>query len=229
MNLRLIIVIIFLTLLNGNAFSQNIIIQDENYLYQQYNIYEYQLNYEDIKGSPYLNDSLIWGVVNFINGDSVSQYLRFNVYEGTIEYLDNNNLLIINNIQQIDNVLIDNDKIVYRLYDSGSRSGLFIEKVKGKFSFYEKPVVEFEKAKPAIDSYHEPTPEAFVRKAPLWYFSTNNGPLIHFIPNKSGLKEIFGEDYDTIDKYRKREKLKYGREEDLVALFEYFNTLQQDL
>ena len=62
------------------------------------------LNYDDIEGSPYLDDDLIKGYIKFNLGDSSVQYLRYNVYADEMEYLEGNEVLVIENVKDLDHV-----------------------------------------------------------------------------------------------------------------------------
>ena len=94
----------------------------------------------------------------------------------------------------------------------------------GKYELFVKYEVDFEEAEPAKTSYHKPTPNRFIKKNPTWYCSIDNGPIKNFESDNSDLEEIFREDYPEVKKYIKSNKLKPRKKEDLIKVFEYYNT-----
>ncbi len=199
----------------------------EGKLLDKYEPVSYTLNYEDIEGSPYLNDTLVKGLVRFDNGDTITAYMRFNIYEDGIEYLEGEKIQAIDNDFQIRYALIGRDKMVYLKYGYGkiSKKGYLIEKVAGKCKLYLKHNIKFENAEPALTSYHQPKPAMFVKRPIQWFVSNDGGPVVNLWLTKSELEEIFGNQYTALERYRKKEKLKLRREEDVILLFEYFNSI----
>lgn len=189
---------------------------------------ERALNYNNIEGSPYLDDDLLKGYVKFSFGDSTVQYVRYNIYSDEMEYLDGEKLYVIENVNSLDHVHVNGHFLFYRTYKlrNSFREGYLDRLVEGRYNLYLKYNVDFEEAKPARSSYHEPTPNRFVMKNPTWYCSIDNSVIKNFETDNSSLEEIFREDFAEMKKYIKAEKLKLRKQEDVVRLFEYYNSMK---
>jgi hypothetical protein len=91
-------------------------------------------------------------------------------------------------------------------------------------SLYVKHSVDFEERKEPVSGYDKPTPDRFVSKMPVYYYAIDNGPIINFENDKTGLETLFQDDYPVIKNYLKSAKLKLRKQEDLVQLFNYYNS-----
>ena len=208
-------------------FSQNIKIRDGDYLYKSYHQYKYSLNYDEVSGSPYLNDTLIYSRALMKGEDTVAAYMRYNIYEDDIEYLDDDQIFILENPEQVRCIYMGMDKFVYLTCEEAKITGWFIEKVSGYCTLFYKPVIEFHEAKAPLTSYHEPDPASFIAKTPQWFVIMDTGSLTSIKLKRSDLEDLFGEDFEHVDSYRKEQNLKFGREMDVIRVFKYYNYLHQ--
>lgn len=222
------VLILILVLLAGPVISQRLDEVGRELYYGAYEPISRTLNYAEIQGSPYLDDDLVKGYVKFIYGDSTVQFLRYNIYTDEVEYLADEKLLVIKNATQVHYVYVNGHWFYYKTYKfrNAFKKGFLEKLVSGHFELYVKYAVDYEKKKNPESSYEKATPDRFVRKLPTYYFAIDNGPIINFDNSKSGLEEIFREDYPEIKKLIKSEKLKLRQQEDLVKIFEYYNSLE---
>lgn len=185
-----------------------------------------QVDYNSIDGTPYLNESLIKGYVKLNLGDSTFAFLRYNVYADEMEYLQDKNLQVIENVSQLDYVYVDGRVFCYKTYKfrNSFRQGYLERLAVGDYTLYLKYDVDFERRKEARSSYEKPTPDRFIEKTPVWYCSIKDGPIKNFDTDNSSLEEIFRDDYPEIKKYIKSNKLKLRKQEDMIQLFEYYNS-----
>ncbi len=222
---RTLLVILFTTI-TTKILSQGIYVM-EGKLLDKYEPIIYTLSYDDIEGSPYLNDTLKNGVVKFIGGDIIRTLLRYNIYEDGVEYVEGEKLLEIDNSDQLQYIQIGDDQLVYVEYSHEQRTmkGYLIEEVSGKCRLFKKYSIDFEDAEAPLTSYHGPKPARFVLKPPEWFTSNNGGPISNLKTTKSSLKNLFGDHYTTMEAYKKREKLKLHKGQDMILFFEYYNSI----
>lgn len=187
---------------------------------------QYKLTYEDIDGSPYYNDELIKGLVIFRIGDSLFSYMRYNVYEDAVEYVKEEVIYNIANPQSIDHIIIGTEKFVYTVYvyDNKPNKGYLIKCLDGKIQLYKKPVITYKEPVDPLTSYHQAQPPTFVLDPTVWLIE-ENGQIVVLEVSKSNLSTIMGKDYSKVDTYRKKEKLKLKRDDDVIKLFKYYNSL----
>ena len=222
---RSVLIILFTLSIVCSGHSQDYTVRDRDYLYYGYDNNPYQLDYREIEGSPFRVDSLVEGYIFLKDSGIVRIPLRYNIYEDEIEYLDDQNLMILENVNQIDYITIGEDTIVYKRYNNGNDQGYLVQKVRGDCSLYAKYVIEYHEMEAPITSYHSPKPPSFVHRAPQWYVSMDDGPMEHVDLNSSEFNDLFGVHARTMKAYKKSQKLKFGREEDVIRLFEHFNVL----
>ena len=190
---------------------------------------ERQINFSEIEGSPYLNEKLIGGMVKFTNGDSVNYFLRYDMYSDEMEYLDKTKLLTINKslAQNLDHLRLSNDNFVYKEFyiKKNKDEGYLIRLVDDRCKLYKRLTIDFQNAAPTKTGVHEGTPDAFVNKRVLWFYSIDNKPITFFSADNAGLKAIAGSHYEKLKSYTKKERLKIRKEEDLIRWFNYYNSL----
>jgi hypothetical protein len=187
-----------------------------------------KLNYADIEGSPYLSEDLILGEVIFKNGDSAEYYLRYDIYSDEVEYLKNKRLFAVVNMTELDHIKLKDQKFVYKTYYEGDQpmTGYLVQLVTDRCNLYQQHRTQFEEAQPGQSMpFREPSPARFKRLTDKWYFSKEKSAIREFTPNNAGLKQISTEHFDDLRAFVKTNKLKIRKEEDLVALFEYYNDL----
>ncbi len=223
-----VIFILWSLLLNEPFVAAQRIFVAEGKLLDNYKPLLYSLDYDQIEGSAYLNDTLKRGLVRFPNGDSSEVFMRYNIYEDAIEYTQGDRLMVINNPKQIVNVFIGKTEIVYSNYRYGKsvKEGYLIKLVSGEISLYIKYRIEFEDAESPLTGYHSLTPARFVYKPSELYISNDGFTIRNFKSSKTELMELFGAYYSEMDKFKKNKKLKLRKNEDVAELFKYFNSLQ---
>jgi hypothetical protein len=189
-------------------------------------------DYSEVEGSPYLNDKLIGGIVKFNNGDSLNQYLRYDMYSDEIEYLEKGKLFNIlkSQMKNLDHIYLNGNSIIYKDYFIKKKvhSGYLFELVNAQCGLYKRLRVEFQNAKPAKTSYHKPTPAQFVTKSVQWFYSFNGEPISFFKADNAGLKIIGGSHYEDLKEFVKENGIKLKKEADLIILFKYYNSLLEN-
>ena len=173
-----------------------------------------------------MNDELIKGLAVLRNGDSIYSYLRYNIYEDVIEYLEGDRLMSLSNPHQIDHILIGEDKFLYLSYKTanGPQKGYLIEETTGKVSLFRKPVRKYLEPEDPLSGYHNSRPATFSEGPSQWFIGARES-IEETDLSKSSLRKIFGDNTDKVLAYQKKEKLKLKRDADVAALFEYHNSL----
>lgn len=229
MKTRILVIALLLTMPGTyQSLAQNLIHLNTEVYYGDFNIISSKLNYRDISGSPYLNDDLILGQVIFRSGDSAEYYLRYDMYSDEIEYLKNKSLYSVINMPSLDHINLNGQRIVYQTYyvNNKQSSGYLVQLVTNKCSLYQKLRVKFEDTQPAQSMpYKEASPAQFKSTPVKWYYSNDNSTITQFKPDNAGLKQVSAKHFSELKAYIKANKLKIKKEDDLVALFEYYNML----
>ena len=188
-----------------------------------------ELDYDDIKGSPYLNETLMKGYAKFINGDSTFYFFRYNIYTDKMEYLKEDQMYVYENTSGTDYIYVDGHWFVNKSYKIRDevKSGFLEVVATGWCNLYKQHVVDFVKMVPAQTPYHKDQPAHFSARKPNWFFSNSTQPLTLISIDSDGLMAVTGTDYEEVASYAKTQKLKVKKEEDFIELVQYLNKLRQ--
>lgn len=184
------------------------------------------ISYESVEGSPYHDQRLVMGLIISLKGDSLQKYMRYDSYSEEMEFVDENQLLVLKNPEAIKEIYLNGNTYVYRIFSNKDihSGGFLIRLSNGKYPLYKRNYVIFEDEKPGKTPYHKTEPNRFTEKGPLYYYSDNGTSLREFDGSKSDLKTLFGDEYDYFEEYIDSNKLKIRKEEDLIKLFDHLNT-----
>lgn len=192
----------------------------------QFTPYSYEFDYAEIKGSAYYDEALRLGSIHYRSGEVTNTYLRYNVFEDAIEYLDDTRLLTINNPQDTKYITIGNKELVFSAFrsDKSIQRGYLWKASEGNVLLFARYVIDFSEEELGATGYHRKKPDEFRLKPTIWLIKQGN--LIKEISTtKTELSEIFGSEYSVVDNFRKQEKLKMRRDADVVRMFDFFNSL----
>lgn len=182
-------------------------------------------------GSPYLYEDF---TVAKISATPAEVYnIRYNAYTDEIEVKVSEDK-VQNFNKSISNVVItflnDNLKFTTLNYidsNDGVQRGYFVtltdtnEKVK----LFSKKQVKYYKAKPALTGYDNDKPAEFKNISDTHFISINNAYARELPKKKKELVKLFPKHSKEVLNFIKKNKIKTSREEDLIVLIDYLNTL----
>lgn len=195
-------------------------------------LYAFDYSDKSIKGSVYIQESFMPARLTTVDGTKIYN-LKYNAYNDEIEIQNENQEPNALN-KNIDNLLITfiADSKTYEaidyLNDEGNASrGYFvhINDANNKYQLLIREAIKFVDRKPAKTGYDKSKPAEFKRLSDTYFVKNGNNPAVEFPKNKKDLSKIFPEKYDTISSFIKENRIKTSKEEDLVELFNYINTL----
>ena len=180
----------------------------------------------EVIGTPYLNDTFAKGEVYFHKGNSTIVQARYNIYSDWIEYLQNNQTLVLDPDQRISKVRIEDQILVVDKYQSRGKikHGYFTLLDSGKLMLLSKKIVTYREpqAPKALES--AATPAKYTRAPDQFYYKIGNGELKK-VDNIKELIADLAENTDAVKEFGKREKISPRKEEGLVKLVQFYNTL----
>jgi hypothetical protein len=185
------------------------------------------LESEDIKGSPYLNDEFILGTVF-----TTSKYqfvdipLRYNIYNGDLEFRTNENeILAMSTPEIIERVEFGEYKMVYIPYELNKKikRGFFKVIKTGEVSLYASPQIIYQQPEePGV--YKDAKPAKFVSQPDEFYLRNKNEAAVE-VSNKKEVLAFFPSHQKELEAFIKKNKIKTNKEDDLTKLVEYYNSL----
>lgn len=222
----LIVVVCILTISNG--FSQVRFNTDKfktGSLASQLKVIEIQ--YDDVKGSPYADLSFKDGYVFAENVKKIAGLkLRFNIYTDQFEVQAKDSIIYgFTPLNTIHWVGIDSNKYIYHPYITGKKtmSAYFKLAVEGAVSLLVKERRSYhmeEEAKAMIPA----KPSRFV-KLPNDYFIFVNSEMPIKFKKVSELIELLSNNKSKLTDYVKKEKLKKSKLSNFKQIIEYYNSL----
>lgn len=185
----------------------------------------YEIKAEDIKGSAYLDEQFIVGVVALTTGARYSGIpLRYNVYNDLIEFRSNNGKVYnINNPEAISELSIGDSKFIYvdcKLQKNNKK--LFAEVIaEGNVSLLKRHRIKLQPEKQA--ETHKPAQPPMLVKMPSEYLIRKSDGSAQLFRNKKELLMLLSDKKEEISDLIKRQKLSINDEKDLIRIFMYYN------
>jgi len=185
-----------------------------------------RIEFEDIQGSMYVNDTFIQGIVATNRDTFYNLPMKYNIYEDVVEFQYRGQVHLLEPGAYLKKIQIDQLTLVVAPYqDMGKgRMGYFTELADGKVKLLGKKLVEFQEMQLARAMHYTNTPAKFVASPDLYYIwiGTNDA-----LPIKNIKKTIalFPDHQKSLLSFVKRRKVSANKKEELVALWKYYNTL----
>ncbi|MBR9915701.1 MAG: hypothetical protein GYB32_12895 [Algicola sp.] len=186
------------------------------------------------KGSAYINDVFL--PIKVLNQKENNLFLaRYNAYNGDMEIKD-----VDSNSDITRALLIDtNDFIIefmkdgktYQSYNyidenNNQKRDFFVNLVStNRVSLLKKETVVFKEEVIAKSSYDKNKPAEFKRLSDTYYLKIGTDNAIEVPSNKKELAGLFPKHEGDIKTFIKKNRIKTSKEEDLIQLVDYINTL----
>ena len=219
------IIVFLVLLLPVIGFSQRVDLPIEFY---RNSLNESQLPNIQYQGNPYLNEEFVEGVITVNNELSYKKQLRYNAYSDLFELRNDQNQ--INALLKSTNVTVLIDNSLFELNDyllnNAIKEGYF-EKLnrKGKtilLKQFRKKFIDIVKAK---SSYQSDSPAKFVLDKSYFIKKNELSPAIKIILKKKSILSVLKDQEILIKEYMSKNKLNLKNEQEVVQLFDYYNSL----
>jgi hypothetical protein len=183
-------------------------------------------NYSYFYGDPcgmYLNKQWQPGHVKVLEGDEMEGLFRYNICVQKIEAIIKGDTFAFARSEEIDYAVIGESKFVFRPYIRANRElshGWFEKLCDGECALFLRRYIKFRKTDGDDDHSNDQLyrlQEFYVRKA--------EKPLQRLYMKKDALLEMLSDHEAEIISYMKTNKLKAKREEDLLQILKYYNSL----
>lgn len=184
------------------------------------------LNYNDIKGSPYVNDQFEKGYVFVVaNENAQNLQLRYNAYSDDVEYLQGVKAYTFINPELIKKINFSGTTYVYRLLKTSKESkngGFFAVLFSDRdLKLLKKQSVGFLPAKEAASSYEKNKPASFSKVKETYFLEFEKEKPLELPSVKKKVIQIFEAKGFQVKDFMKKEKINVKEEEDLIKLVTY--------
>lgn len=180
--------------------------------------------YEGVTGSPYLNDSFLPAKVNDFKEVITA---RYNAYKDLITIKIGDSRAFFLQKKAGNKLTFSDNKGQYQVfYDQSEKARFF--KVLHRTNFYSLLVKQEvllrggEKPKSSYDKY---IPPYFKRLKDRLYLSLDNMKAVKIPTNKKKFFKLFEDEGEQLKKYVKKHKLSIKKEEDLLKILSFYESL----
>ncbi|HEX5172472.1 MAG TPA: hypothetical protein VFW11_25020 [Cyclobacteriaceae bacterium] len=185
-----------------------------------------QASTETIKGSPYLNEEFVEGVITYAN-KCLTVPMRYNAYRDLIEYKQNGQTMELDASLIIKKIKFGNSTFVAEKYQSNGKSklGYFELLDSGSVMLYAKKTVAFVPGKKggALDGSDDPA--RFKPPVSTFYFKIGDGALME-VENLKSMIAALPDRQDELTQFAKKEKISHRNEKEMIRLVQYYNSLR---
>jgi len=208
------------------AFSFNLKSQPDQKFLDEYNFQKSKFgikspNYDEYVGSPYLNKNFELSEIYLKDKTAYKLPLRFNIYKNSMEYKIDNDIFEIANPELINKIVSDSSTFIYITIIG--KGGYFDLLVSGKCSLVKRYVIKMNEAQPP-KPYQDAKPAEFSRLTDRFYLVLSNGENKE-IKNLKDVLAILADKKALLEAYLKKEKIKNTKEENLVKITDFYNSL----
>jgi len=180
------------------------------------------------QGSPYLYDSYVPGKM-IVNDEQTFQIMvRYNAYSDVFEMLDDNNRSsALYKLDYVKIIMTGREYQIYSYQDNGKQIEGYLENlsVSGDTKFFRKDSKKFVDLVKAETGYEKDKPAKFVLESPKYYAQKKDESLKEIKLKKKDILALFQSHKNEVSTFVKKQKLNLKRQEDVIKLFDYYNTL----
>ncbi|MEM6516961.1 MAG: hypothetical protein AAF688_12315 [Bacteroidota bacterium] len=183
------------------------------------------------KGTPYLKEK--FEAANVIGFDNKIYNIRYNAFTDEIEIkLEDGSLKKMNN--SLENVVVKTtlsktifEPLEYVDEDGNKLKGFLISLTPNNDSvkLYLRKSKRFVEAKPAQTGYDKDKPAEYKDERDEYYIKYNDSQPVFVPKKKKDFLKLFPAKKGEIESFIKKNKIKTNREDDLIALTNYMNSL----
>lgn len=200
---------------------------DENEFFNHsVNVRSFDLRSKNLVGTSYIDDEFFPAKV--IKNNKVYA-MRFNAYQDEMEIEKDDKVFGLQKRFDFPIVFLNNNK-VYEVFDydkeGKAEKGFFVVLQEGnEITLLLKETIEFVPEVEAKTGYDKYQPPKLVRAKDRFYIGYKNYTTALLPTKKSEFLNLFGSKSSDIEKYIKTNKLNIKSAEDLIKIFEYYNSL----
>jgi len=187
-------------------------------------------NFNNIEGTPYLNEKYSPAVVYTLQGKLDGVMLRYNIYNDRMEMSLNSINYLLGPLTQI--VKVDWGSQVYKVvkytYKGKSIHGYLEVLDSGKVNLFSKKVVVFKDKQEPTAIQVSVIPPTFTRQSDVILYQVGNGEYVKF-SSVQKMIENFPDKQHELKEYMKKEGIKGKKIEDVVKVVKYYNSTLSSL
>src|SRR5687767_11904721 len=184
-----------------------------------------QASAQKIEGTPYLSEKYVPGEILFGTSRSTVP-LRYNAYQDLMEYQQNGKALVLDPSTKIKSVRLgESTYIVDKFeFDGKTKYGFLNLLDSGKVTLVAKKVIKYQEPLKGRALDGGDLPAKFSKSSDAYFYRVGNGELQE-VNNIKDMIASFPDKQEEVKQFAKKEKISPKKEEELVKLVRYYNSL----
>jgi hypothetical protein len=185
-----------------------------------------QASAQKIEGTPYLSEKYVDGEILFGTTGRSTVPLRYNVFQDLMEYQQNGKALVLDPTTKIKRVRLgESTYIVDKFeFDGKTKYGFLNLLDSGKVTLLAKKVVKYQEPLKGRALDGGDLPAKFSRSSDAYFYRIGNGELQE-VDNLKDMIASFPDKQEELKQFAKKEKISPKKEEELLKLVRYYNSL----
>lgn len=219
---RGLIVLVLTLVLNVEVFSQEF-----DFTEVRRHHYEGFASLKEVEGQIFFNEDWVKGKIYFNTEYTVFDVpIKYLVKGGEMLIHHKGEILAVSNPQTMDSIIVGNHTFIYgKLLYGNKIIDDFMELLGGgkKVQLLKYYTCRFIKGRD-VSSYSAPDPDRYVLK--MEYYIRRNNEVAELIKdNKKSILQLLADKREKVQAFVKKNKLKVGREDDLIKIINHYNDL----
>ena len=179
-----------------------------------------------IEGTPYLTEKYVDGEILFGTTGRSAVPLRYNVFQDLMEYQQNGKALVLDPSTKIKRVKLGESTYVVDKfeYDGKTKYGFLNLLDSGKVTLLAKKVVKYQAPLKGRALDGGDVPAKFSRSSDTYFYRIGNGELQE-VNNLKDMIASFPDKQEELKQFAKKEKISPKKEDELLKLVRYYNSL----
>lgn len=187
----------------------------------------FDLRANDLLGSSYINEQFL--AVKLINSDK-TYLMRYNAYTDEMEFEKDGKLFYLTKTYNF-SINFEGLNKIYQVFsyqeNNRAKDGYFVTLSKGdNFSLLLQEKIKYFGEVKARSGYTEDKPASLRRLKDKLFIGYKNNTASELPTKKNDLLKLFSSKSTEIEHYVKKNNLEFKKNEDLIQIFKYYNTLK---
>lgn len=183
--------------------------------------------YVNVKGTPYLTDFFVPAT---IYPDDDLFFVKYNLVDDEMEVKlsATKTIILDNSFKKYTIVFKESKETFVTLNEAGKKDPSYFIEIKktDNISLYKKKTKNFIQATKATDNYSKDKPARFSKLEEVFYVQlTSDGSVTELPKKRKAFLKLFQNNKSEIEGFIKKNKLKLDKEEDLISLFTFIESL----
>jgi hypothetical protein len=178
----------------------------------------------DYDGSPFLNENFVKGEIHISKNKFIDVPLRYNIFSDNIEFKQNDIVYALLAEPKIKKVQFDGNTFLVEPIGKGKFEFLVLLDSGKVVLMSKKRVVLFQEKKRPSAFETKPPKAKFIRERDVYFYKIGQSGTTKVSSLKSLIENLPDKQGD-VNQFAKKEKISAKKEEDLVTLIKYYNSL----